>query len=428
MTCRQVLLGTAAAACLSVTLGGLAGCASPGPRMAKASDSRSDMTDRQTAKALARAEEAVAKAPLDFSARSELAHFYLRIGRFASAATTFEDVAALGGSNPRNALGLALAYIGEGRHDEATTLLREHSDMLAASDYGLAIALAGDTSRGVMVLTNAMRGGENNAKLRQNLAYAYALDGRWREARIMAGQDLPGDRLDARISQWARQARPQDYRQRVSSLLGAPMASDPGQPAALALSDALRSRAFADKGTQAFGDSFGAEELEAVADEPFTAPAAPPPPSAAFAPARPSVTFISRPVIQGMPDSETSPQTVAEPKLDARPVALREAASLPVAAGTASSHLVQLGSFLSRDEAEESWTVFVSRDPQLGSHGRSITEAVVNGRRYFRVAATGFDPKTASAFCDRVKARGQGCVPYAAKTGLYGAKGKIASR
>src|SRR5690606_19058520 len=82
---------------------------------------------------------------------------------------------------------------------------------------------------------DALRGGENTMKVRQNLAYAYALDGRWPEARLMASQDVPADQLDARISEWAHQGKPEDYRVRVAGMLGTPVLADGGQPAHLAL-------------------------------------------------------------------------------------------------------------------------------------------------------------------------------------------------
>ncbi|MGQ4828159.1 hypothetical protein, partial [Enterococcus faecalis] len=86
------------------------------------------------------------------------------------------------------------------------------------ADLGLALVMAGQGERGVTVLTNAIRSGQNAPKVRQNLAYAYALTGAWREAKIMAGQDLPADQVDARLQSWAAMARPEDQRRRVAAL------------------------------------------------------------------------------------------------------------------------------------------------------------------------------------------------------------------
>jgi len=73
--------------------------------------------------------------------------------------------------------------------------------------------------------------------MRQNLAYAYALDGSWREAKLMAQQDVPADKLNERLQTWAAMASPDDTRRRVASLIGAPLRSDTGQPMALARSE-----------------------------------------------------------------------------------------------------------------------------------------------------------------------------------------------
>ncbi|PIM50389.1 sporulation protein, partial [Roseateles chitinivorans] len=127
------------------------------------------------------------------------------------------------------------SYSAAGRHRDAVAILEDWRDAIPVADLGLALALAGEPTRGSAVLADALRNGENTPKLRQNLAYAYALDGRWREARIMMMQDVPADQIDARISDWAAKTRPEDNQLRVAGLLGAPLRSDPGQPSRLAL-------------------------------------------------------------------------------------------------------------------------------------------------------------------------------------------------
>src|SRR5690606_19605158 len=74
--------------------------------------------------------------------------------------------------------------------------------------------------------------------MRQNLAFAYALAGRWREARLMAEQDVPADQVPDRIEQWAMLAQPGAWQQRVAGLLSVPAGVvDTGQPSALALAN-----------------------------------------------------------------------------------------------------------------------------------------------------------------------------------------------
>ena len=189
----------------------------------------------QFGKAIALAEAAVAASPRDAALRVMLGHAYLKAGRFASAGATFNDAMDLGETNPRTALALALANAAAGNNAEAIAVLDDWRDSIPASDLGLAYALAGEGGRGVAVLSDGLRAGDNSPKLRQNLAYAYALDGRWREARMMASQDFVGDKLDERIGEWAAASRPEDHQLRIAALLGVPMTTDAGQPARLAL-------------------------------------------------------------------------------------------------------------------------------------------------------------------------------------------------
>jgi len=346
-------------------------------------------------KALAKAEARVAKAPNNAAARAELAQAYLGAGRFDSAATTFEDAVALGEKSPRTGLSLALAYIGSGRGDRALAVLSQWQGRIPAGDFGLAVALAGQPAQGVSLLTDTLRGGENTAKVRQNLAYAYALDGRWSEARIIAGQDVPGDQLNARMQDWAARARPDQAQARVAGLLGTPMRADPGQPAALALGSADHAPRMAVAevpavpapeaelpATQPDEASWGAAQPQEVAYEAPVPVAAPAP-----APAKPPRNSIER-AFTGIAKAD-------QPRV--RPT----------------SHVVQLGSFVSRDGAKRAWAIFQKRNPALRDHTLRITEADVNGRHYFRVAAVGFDRGSAQAMCLNVKQKGGACLAMA---------------
>ncbi|GGC08060.1 hypothetical protein GCM10011494_28390 [Novosphingobium endophyticum] len=368
--------------------------------------------------AIARAEKHVARSPDSASARTELAQAYLTAGRFDSAATTFEDAVALGGDNARIGLGMALAYIGAGRNAEAFAVLGRWRDQISASDFGLAVALSGQPAMGVAVLTDAVRAGDANAKTRQNLAYAYALNGQWTQARLIASQDVPADQLDARLTEWAAKARPEASRERVAGLIGAPLRFDPGQPAALALGGHAGDAQLAQAQMPApakelppvrFGQ--GAEVTE------VPTPAAPSAASLAVAakePApEPATVFISKPVFQKAAKSESMFQATFE-RMSTEKIAAK-------AKPAGRTHLVQLGSFQSRESAERAWSVFVKRDPALKNHSMRITQAEVNGRRYYRVAAEGFDRASAHSMCASVKRRGDGCLAYSELQPLPGA-------
>jgi tetratricopeptide (TPR) repeat protein len=231
-TTRKALSGAVGTALAAALVVGFAASGS----VAQAEAAHSKKAERKLGKTIALAEKRVQKAPQDAAARASLGNTYLLAGRFESAVTALEDARYLGDTSARSALGLALAQVGVGNGAAAVAVLDSARDTIPVSDYGLALALAGETGRGVDVLAQALRGGENTAKLRQNLAYAYALDGRWNEARVMASQDVPADQLDKRITGWAKQGKPEDFRLRVASILGTSVRADEGQPAYLAIS------------------------------------------------------------------------------------------------------------------------------------------------------------------------------------------------
>ncbi len=436
-TFKARFAGLAACSAMAAVL--LVGCSAHAPLASSGSPAISgESADAQMSKAIAKAEKRVAKSPQSASARVDLAQAYLTAGRFESSATTFQDAMSLGEKDPRVALGLALSYIGSGRNAEALSLLSSHRADIPVSDLGLALALAGQPAQAVGLLSDAVRSGNDNPKTRQNLAYAYALNGRWAEARVVASQDVPADQIDARMSEWAASARPEQFQVRVAGLLGAPVRADSGQPAALALN----------AGDAAKDDA----PRMAVADIPAPTPIAPvqaPEPAAAELP--PVATrelaavteddfqqaFKAEKPAKSTPAPVSLATNAAEVAKEA-PVALasrsienpkaapaRKFVSQPtvqsvsathsayVDAPKSATHLVQLGSFSTLEGAKRAWGIFVARNPKLKDHTMRITEADVRGRRYYRVAAEGFDRGAARTLCSSVRERGGGCFAYA---------------
>ena len=555
--------------------------------------------DFETAVALG--EAAVAKNPRAPGVRVVLGRVYLRMGRFESAAAMLGDARALGDSSGRTALGLALAQIACGRSGQAVAVLDAAQKDIPVSDYGLALAMASESARGVAVLGDALRAGDKSPKLRQNLAYAYALDGRWGEARLMAAFDLAPDQLDARLAQWAETARPDAPRKRVAALIGVPLRDDSGAPMSLLLGAAPAGPApvldAARNAVQAAPKSIAPETAAAAPAVPQSAPIQPAvvqqaafsptaapsadqtapsplaptslaqaplapvaPSSAPAAPAAAASTLASADPAPAAAASETaaaaaaSAPVVAEaaPKTDANgelppidhaqsaqvlaraeapaaPAAPPSAAMLtlhradtthlvgvalahsdlaaarharhhradhapadhapanqgadhlamnapseaaPVAtsasadpvpatppveahpikasrlaahqseakphtakhhhdganlaqaaapseaapheANGASTHLVQLGAFSSQQNADHARQTFLARDPSLSHHQFVITQALVNGRNFWRVAVMGFDAGSASHMCGSIKHHGGACFAYAA--------------
>jgi Flp pilus assembly protein TadD len=403
----------------------LTGCttnAAP-PAAVSASQAEEALASGKHTRAVAHAEAAVLAEPRNAAYRSVLASAYLDAGRFASAETTFKDAMLLGDNSPRNALSLSLALSAQGKYPEAAALLNKWEGEIATADLGLALALAGQPERGIHLMGNAIRGGDNTAKMRQNLAYSYALAGRWREARVMAAQDVPADQLNDRIGQWALMASPDAWHTRVAALLQVPAgARDGGQPAQLALANNPSIDQLAGEATAvAVAD---AQELAplAVAMTPVNElPAAPAPaPYEAPAPAR-SNDFQAAFASAAGPVAQDAARFVQAPVARQAPARSEAAPSVRGADRPDGTHLVQLGSFSSEQGARRAWGIYASKYPELAGHEMVISEAVVRGKRYWRVSAAGFARNSAASMCGRVRASGAGCFAYAEGRPLPGA-------
>ncbi|MBW8754391.1 MAG: SPOR domain-containing protein [Sphingomonadales bacterium] len=424
----------------ALTAGLLAGCAASS-HLARAGD-HAVRTAGKLGRAVDVSEQQVAANPNDAAARIALGQAYLDAGRFQSAATTFSDALKLGDTSGSTQLRLALAEIGAGDTRSAVTVLDESRDSIEASDRGLALALAGETGRGVAILLDALRAGENSPKLRQNLAFAYALDGRWREARIAMAQDVPADKIDDRIGDWAMMSRPEDVQRRVASLLSVPVGvRDAGQPEALALGQSASGERLAAAETPAPVAPAAKAELPAIdqapavaapalaeavpapaaapaASEIVTAPAAPSF-AAAFAAQKPS--FIAQPVVQAAPLAPAAPVRALRVAGYAAWPAAKPVSTRAVATTQGGTHLVQLGSFSSEANARRAWQIYTSRNPELRSMRLTITPAVVRGKNFWRVAVGGLDGNGASRLCSGLRNRGNACFAYAANKAPAGA-------
>jgi D-alanyl-D-alanine carboxypeptidase len=368
-------------------------------------------------KALALAEAAVQVDMQNMEYRSLLARIYMSQGRFASAERTFMDVMELGQVDPRTVVSVALMRIGQGKTESALSLVEAHRSILPASDYGLALALAGEQKQAVQILTDAIRADNASARTRQNLALAYALDGRWREARIMAVQDMPQDRVDERIVEWAQYARPGAYQVRVAGLLKVTPQADSGQPVHLALN-----------GVTAQPQMAAAEEPETVS----MAAAAPVEELAPIGPAPAAMDEIQEVVKMAMaavpepaveaplikaPEGPAkaataapAPQPVKAAAAAPKPVKLALADTAPVAK-MGGSHVLQLGAFSSAAGAQKAWSQLTAKHKVLQGFSSATSTVTVNGKTLTRVAATGFGNfQAANAACNQIKASGGVCM------------------
>ena len=430
----------------SATLAGCAGQAAA-PANVSAAKAEKAMQAGKVSKAVELAEAAVLADPRNAEYRAKLGSAYLEDGRFASAVTAFDDAMKLGEASPRTALSLALALTATGRGGEAQAILDDWDAEIAESDIGLAYTLAGNPQRGIHILSNAVRGGDDSAKTRQNLAYSFAMAGQWREARLMAMQDVPGDQVGKRMEEWAAAAHGGSSATRIAKLLNVqPAQSDQGMPIQLALSNnpsdtMLAAQAQADDAALLAANS-GNGELPALAmndvpppppppapaeapyQAPYQAPALPPLPGSAAAMVRETepqsfAQAFDAPAQQAAPAASRAPVRSAAAAPASRPMPLRKASAEKAPsfadAGLQSpgSHLVQLGSFASEAGARRAWGIYVKRYPELADHQMVITQAVVRGKNYWRVSAGGYQRAAAASMCSKVKSGGKGCFAWA---------------
>ena len=432
------MLALAAGTALASTA--LAGCATKAAPRADLSASKAQvaLAKGRTGDAVGNAEAAVLADPRNPAYRTMLGAAYMEAGRFLAARTSFDDAMELGDDSARTALGYALASIAAGDRAAALDVLNEWRDDIPAADLGLALALAGDTQNGVFVLSNAVRGGDNTPKTRQNLAYAMALNGSWAGARIMAAEDVPAGQLDARLAQWAALARPDQSANRVAALLGTKVVADAGQPVELALANHPSMTQLASEAATVAAPGVAAAPTEvaytggelpaadiavpaavvepapllAAAGPAIEAPAAfeaafaAPPPNGAT-PAQmiaSAVEFVSQPVVQEAPAAFEAAGHKPAPGRSATPVA---------SVDHNGSHLVQLGSFSSEQGARRAWGIYAKQFPQLSEFEMVITKAVVRGKTYYRVNAGGLQRAEASSMCSSVRRTGQGCLAWA---------------
>ena len=273
------------------------------------------------------------------------------------------------------------------------------------------MAFAGRSADADNILTDAVRTDSATSRTRQNLALAYALEGRWRDARIIASQDMSQERVNERIAEWAQFARPGAYTSRVAGLLKVqPDMSDRGQPLHLAL-NSFDNVGFAKADLPATAAPEFANVAPAPAVELVAIGPAPVSDSAGFAAVEKSVkvadTTPNRPAYEA-PLIKASQGPVKSAIVPPVKLALADvSAKTPAAAG---SYLVQLGAFSSVANAQAAWNKYAKRYGALNGFESASSTVAVNGKKLVRLAAMGFgDAASARATCKMIKSQGGDC-------------------
>lgn len=375
------------------------------------------------ATAIPLAERAVASSPTDAGFRSLLGNAYFGAGRFASAETAYRDSLSILSNQPQVILKLTLVQIAQGKNDEAYAFLEAARGILNPADYGLALALSGRSAHAIAVLEPAARAIDADARVRQNLALAYAFSGDWTAARIVAAQDLPADQLDERIHQWMALAKPAHASDQVAALTGiTPAASDPGLPTRLALQggETTRMAAVAPE-APVVAEAAPTEPQMAFNEVPQPAPVLPEAPQSAPEPvqAPPPAPVAAVQVRDSAPDfvAASSPEAVYVAPPPPRPIkaaAQRKAppirnASLQKANGR-SSAVVQLGAYGSRERVSVAWNMITKRYPALRAYAPMTARFESNRGVVYRLSIKGFaSQQEAQSRCSLLKSRGGNC-------------------
>lgn len=361
------------------------------------------LKERDGAKAVPFAEEAVRFDPQNADHRATLGQAYLQAGRFASAATAFRDALILNPAHGRAALSLALADIAQGRGDAARDGLGRARGLVPDADYGLALALAGERDAAIAALEAAARAEGATAKTRQNLALAYALAGRWKESQVVAAQDVSADQLPVRMSSWAQFARSQEPGEQIASLLGVKPVADPGQPAQLALTVRV------EEPVAVAAAVVAAPAPEAPVAEVAPDPASDPAPEMAEAKARAAESvFLATPA----PAAQPAPVMRKADLPASKPVmqVSRPKAEMPSRPAKRGNFVVQLGAFSTAGRAEIAWGKINARSSRLASYAPSSMKFVSAGATFYRLSVGGFATRAeASKLCQQIKARGGEC-------------------
>jgi Flp pilus assembly protein TadD len=374
------------------------------------------------------AEQAVQYIANDAGYRTLLGNSYFAAGRFASAEQAYRDSLTLAAGQPDVVLKLALVEIAQGRSADALAALEQARGALDPADYGLALALAGHPDQAVAVLNQVARAPAADARVRQNLALAYALSGDWTMARTVAAQDVPPEQLDSRIQQWMAIATPSHPYDQVAMLTGVRPTADPGQPQALALKSVPDTQRYAQLDLPKTAPvPFQPGQAPQPAEIPASAPPALPDPAPvqtaeAEIPA-PVVAEATRTLLEPAPQAPVVQAVAVKPEpstrfeAPAQPASyvaitdtVRRAAERARHANGKSNSVVQLGAYSSPDRVSVAWANIAKRYPALAKY--TPVKARFDGPKgtVWRLSIKGFaSDSEARDRCELLQSRGGNC-------------------
>ncbi len=322
-------------------------------------------------------------------------------------------------------------------------MLQAVGDRAPAADLGLAYALAGQPKRAIAMLEPVTHSLEANGRVRQNLAFAYAMAGDWEKARVVASQDISPADLGPRLAQWAALAKPSNPADQVAALLRVHPAADSGQPERLALAPVPSPNALAaaDPAPVAAPEPAPAPVAAAPEPAPVQQAAAPQPVAApaatASAPAAIASASADAPgwiaTIREARDPKPQPNSqgvaspiyagVTQPLVTPQPAVLRGVGTLrprvagfelprrdPAHAGDTGRFAVQLGAFSSADGVERAWGLILKRFGFSDLTPFSTTISLPGKGTLHRLSVAGFASRgEADRTCHSIRAKGGAC-------------------
>lgn len=364
------------------------------------------------ASAISFAEQAAEATPEDAAIRGLLGNAYFGAGRFASAEAAYTDSLALIPAQPQIILKRALVQIAQGKNGEAIAALQSAQGLIDPADYGLALALAGQPYDAVRVLEVAARAHGADARVRQNLALAYALAGDWAAARTVAAQDLSADLVDARVQHWMTLAKPAHSYDQVAALVGvSPAAVDPGQPVRLALVKSDTRTAEVAQAPIQVAEAPIAPVYETPVSQPDTlapmpavaeAPSAPAPVAPDNHEAVATAAFVS-------PEAPAAYAMASSYAPKAKPAKAKKASAARPALGS-SRAVVQLGAYSSEERVSLAWDRLTRRFPTLRNYSPVSARFDSPKGTVYRLSIRGFDnQQEAISRCRSLRGKGGNC-------------------
>ena len=277
----------------------------------------------------------------------------------------------------------------------------------------LRLALAGDRQDGIRKLIDLVRSGKSDARARQNLALAFALDGRWLEARAVAMQDTPPDRIDGQLAGWAALASPQSGGgQQIAVMLGVKPVNDPGLPTALALVTPLPAVVAAPVAVAVADPAPAVMPVAPVTAEPISVPleekVAAAPTADASAAAVVLAAQQASPVSDLVPPSLLREPTKITPRVV--PVAPRVPAPITPPTRRDGGYVVQLGAYSKASSIQDAWARASRLMPRLTGYEPARAQFSFGHGALIRLSVSGFANRAeAVKLCERVQGAGGQC-------------------